>query len=117
MNWKKAAAASIVGAVLAGCGAGDKAATDEVAISVNGETLMQSKIDEDVAAIIKAHSGKIPAEQIDYAKKIIAEQLVQSFISTRVLIAKAKAEGITATEADVKEREAASGNAGSYNTG
>ena len=45
MNWKKAAAASIVGAVLAGCGAGDKAATDEVAISVNGETLMQSKIE------------------------------------------------------------------------
>ena len=106
MNWKKAAAASIMGAVLAGCGAGDKAATDEVAVSVNGETLMQSKIDEDVAKIIEAQGGKIPAEQINYAKKMIANQLVQSFISTRVLVAKAKADGLTATDADIKEREA-----------
>ena len=106
MNWKKAAVASIVGAVLAGCGEGDKAATDEVAISVNGEALMQSQIDEDVAKFIEAQGGKIPAEQIDYAKKMIANQLVQSFISTRVLVAKAKAEGFEATEADMKEREA-----------
>ena len=73
MNWKKAAVASIVGAVLAGCGEGDKAATDEVAISVNGEALMQSQIDEDVAKFIEAQGGKIPAEQIDYAKKMIAK--------------------------------------------
>lgn len=106
MNWKKAAAASIVGVVLAGCGAGDKAATDEVAISVNGETLMQSKIDDDVAKIIEAQGGKIPVEQIDYAKKMIANQLVQSFISTRVLVAKAKADGITVTDEDKKAREA-----------
>ena len=106
MNWKKAAAASVVGAVLAGCGAGDKAATDEIAISVNGEALMQSQIDEDVAKVLEMQKGKIPAEQIDYAKKMIANQLVQSFLSSKVLVSKAKAEGLEVTDADVKDREA-----------
>ena len=106
MNLKMAVAASIAGAMLAGCGEGGKAATDEIAISVNGEVLMQSQIDEDVAKVIETQKGKIPAEQIDYAKKMIANQLVQSFLSSKVLVAKAKAEGLEVTDADVKEREA-----------
>ena len=105
-NWKKAVAVSIAGAVFVGCGAGDKAATDEVAVSVNGETLMQSQIDEDVSKVLEMQKGRIPAEQIDYAKKMIANQLVQSFISSKVLVAKAKAEGLEVTDADMKEREA-----------
>lgn len=105
MKWKMAVAASVAGAMLAGCGEGGKAATDEIAISVNGEVLMQSQIDEDVAKVLEMHKGKIPAEKIDDAKKMIANQLVQSFLSSKVLVAKAKAEGFEVTDADVKERE------------
>ena len=105
-NWKKTVAVSIAGAMFAGCGAGDRAATDEVAVSVNGETLMQSQIDDDVAKVLDAQKAMIPAEQIDYAKKMVANQLVQSFISSKVLVAKAKSEGLEVTDADMKEREA-----------
>ena len=101
------AAALFAGAVITGCGNADGGkASDEVAISVNGVELRQSKIDEDVAAIMKAQGDKIPAEQREYAKQMMANQLVQSFIVEKVLVAKAKAEGYTVTDADRKEREA-----------
>ena len=88
----------------AGCEKGK--AADEVAISVNGFELKQSKIDADVATIMKAQGDKIPAEQRDYAKQMIANQLVQGFIIEKVLGEKARAEGYAVTDADRKEREA-----------
>ena len=110
MKTMKIGAVLLAGAMIAGCDcAKDEAkakASDEVAISVNGVELKQSKIDEDVATIMKAQGDKIPAEQRDYAKQMMANQLVQSFILEKVLVAKAKAEGYTVTDADRKEREA-----------
>ena len=110
MTVKKLGAALAVCAALVGCDAKDggaaKAASDEVAVSVNGEELKQSKIDEDVELMMKAQGDKIPAEQRDYARKMMGNQLVQSFIVEKVLVAKAKAEGFAVTDADRKEREA-----------
>ena len=63
MKTMKIGAALLAGVMIAGCGNGEKGkASDEVAISVNGIELKQSKIDEDVAAIMKAQGDKIPAE-------------------------------------------------------
>ena len=106
----KMGAVLLAGAMIVGCdaeqtGANEKA-SDEVAISVNGVELKQSKIDADIATIMKAQGDKIPADQRDYFKQMMANQIVQSFILEKVLVAKAKAEGYTVTDADRKEREA-----------
>ena len=109
MKTMKIGAALLAGAMIAGCGNGtatDVKASDEVAISVDGAELRQSKIDEDVEAVIKAQGDKIPADQRDYARQMIANQMVQSFIIEKVLVGKAKAEGYSVTDAERKEREA-----------
>ena len=96
-------AALVAGVMAVGCT--EKDSVDEVALSVNGAKLMQSKIDSDVAAILKAQGDKIPAAQQEYAKQSFANQIAQSFIFEKVLIAKAKADGFTVTDADRKKRE------------
>ena len=96
-------AAFVAGVMAVGCT--EKESVDEVALSVNGAKLMQSKIDSDVAAILKAQGDKIPAAQQEYAKQSFANQIAQSFIFEKVLIAKAKADGFTVTDADRKKRE------------
>ena len=96
-------AALVAGVMAVGCT--EKESVDEVALSVNGAKLMQSKIDSDVAAILKAQGDKIPAAQQEYAKQSFANQIAQSFIFEKVLIAKAKADGFTVTDADRKKRE------------
>ena len=110
MKMMKIGVVLAAGAMVAGCGAGDgkpaAAASDEVAVSVNGAELKQSKIDEDVAAMLKSQGDKIPAEQREYAKQMMANRLVQSFIVEKVLVDRAKAEGVTITDADRKAREA-----------
>ncbi len=94
-------------AVVAGCGSdAEKKAEDSVAVSVNGVELRQSKIDADVEKMMKAQGDKIPAEQRGYARQMMANQLVQSFIVENVLVANAKAAGVAVTDADRKEREA-----------
>ena len=103
MNIKMLGAALVAGVIVAGCT--EKESVDEVALSVNGEKLMQSKIDADVASLLKAQGDKIPAAQQEYARQSFANQLAQSFIVEKVLVAKAKAEGFTVTDADRKKRE------------
>ena len=94
-------------AVVAGCGSdAEKKADDSVAVSVNGVELRQSTIDADVEKMMKAQGDKIPAEQRGYARQMMANQLVQSFIVENVLVANAKAAGVAVTDADRKEREA-----------
>ena len=88
-------------AVVAGCGSdAEKKADDSVAVSVNGVELRQSTIDADVEKMMKAQGDKIPAEQRGYARQMMANQLVQSFIVENVLVANAKAAGIAVTDAD-----------------
>ena len=103
MNIKMLGAALVAGVMAVGCT--EKESVDEVALSVNGAKLMQSKIDSDVAAILKAQGDKIPAAQQEYAKQSFTNQIAQSFIFEKVLIAKAKADGFTVTDADRKKRE------------
>ena len=105
MNMKMIGAAVLAGAMIAGCGKNEENAEDVMAVSVNGEKLMQSAIDADVDAVVKAQGGKIPAEQLEYAKQSIANQIVQSFIIEKVLVAKAKEGGFAVADADRKARE------------
>lgn len=105
MKIKTIGAVILAGAVIAGCGKKQEQA-DEMAISVNGEKLMKSAITADVEAMIKAQGGKIPADQLEYARQMMGNQLVQSFIVEKVLVAKAKADGYKVTDADRKAREA-----------
>lgn len=104
MNMKMIGAAVLAGAMIAGCGKNEKQ-EDAMAVSVNGEKLIQSAIDADVEKIVAAQGGKIPAEQLEYAKQSIANQIVQSFIIEKVLVAKAKESGFAVTDADRKARE------------
>ena len=105
MNMKMIGAAVLAGAMIAGCGKNEEKTEDVMAVSVNGEKLMQSAIDADVEAVVKAQGKKIPAEQLEYAKQSIANQVVQSFIVEKVLVAKAKEGGFVVTDADRKTRE------------
>ena len=108
MNMKMVGAAVLAGAMIAGCGKNEEkqeTQEDVMAVSVNGEKLMQSAIDADVEKIVAAQGDKIPAEQLEYAKQSIANQVVQSFIIEKVLVAKAKEGGFTVTDADRKARE------------
>ena len=106
MTIKTIGAVVLAGAVLAGCGKKDEPVkADEMAVSVNGEKLMKSSIDADVDAMMKAQGDKIPAEQREYARQMMGNQVVQSFIIEKVLVAKAKAAGYAVTDADRKDRE------------
>ena len=105
MNMRMIGAAVLASAMIAGCGKNKEKQEDVMAVSVNGEKLMQSAIDADVDLIVKAQGGKIPAEQLEYAKQSIANQVVQNFIIEKVLVAKAKEGGFAVTDADRKARE------------
>ena len=105
MNMRMIGAAVLASAMIAGCGKNEEKQEDVMAVSVNGEKLMQSAIDADVEKIVTAQGGKISAEQLEYAKQSIANQIVQSFIIEKVLVAKAKEGGFAVTDADRKARE------------
>lgn len=106
MNIKTIGAAVLAGAMIAGCGKNEEPKQEDVmAVSVNGVKLMQSAIDADVEKIVDAQKGKIPAEQLEYAKQSFANQVVQGFIVENALVAKAKEQGFAVTDADRKERE------------
>ena len=106
MNMKMIGVAILAGAMVAGCEKKADEVEDVMAISVNGEKLMKSAIDADVEKIVKAQGDNIPAERIDYMKQMVANQVVQSFIVEKVLVAKAKSAGLSVTDADRKAREA-----------
>ena len=105
MNIRMIGAAVLASAMIEECGKNKEKQEDVMAVSVNGEKMMQSAIDADVEKIVTAQGGKIPAEQLEYAKQSIANQIVQSFIIEKVLVAKAKEGGFAVTDADRKARE------------
>ena len=109
MNIKTVGAAILAGAMVAGCGdkaaEGEKTGPDAMAVSVNGKTLMKSKIAADVETVLKAQGDKVPEAQRAYFKQMAENQIVQSFIVESVLVEKAKAEGYVVTDADRKARE------------
>ena len=115
MNIKTIGAAVFAGMMVAGCGkneegaaaggAVDETAADEVAFSVNGEKLMQSAVDREVAAVLANLGDKVPTNQLTMAKESIAAQIVQDFVAERVFVAQAKADGVTLTDAEIKAKE------------
>lgn len=127
MNIKKIGAAVLLGTLVVGCGNADKSASSDGAcdqgctdgacaakaelkpgpvLSVNGEVLTREAINADIDAMLKAQGDKVPAEQQEYFRQMVQNQIAQSFIVEKVLVAKAKAAGFTVTDADRKEREA-----------
>lgn len=79
----------------------------DVVISVNGHELTRNQLDADVEKFVKAQGDKIPAEQLENAKRTVKERLVQNFIMEKVFAARAKASGIAVTDADRRAREKA----------
>ena len=113
MKLKTVGAAMLAGAMIAGCGKEEPKEAEQapavdansVVFTVNGKELKAGQVAADVEKIVAAQGDKIPAEQRDYAKKMISRQLVQSFMVENVLLEKAKAEGFKVTDADRKTRE------------
>ena len=103
MNITMIGAAVLVGAVVAGCG---QKTEDKAVLSVNGKELLQSRVEADVEALLKARGDSIPAEQQDYFKQQVKNQIAQSFIIESVLLERAAKGGFQVTDADRKAREA-----------
>ena len=128
-NMKLMGAALVAAAMVAGCGKNDNAQAtaeptapkadapvetpaaeeqkdpNETVVSVNGVELKRGKVDADVAAIIKAQEGKIPADQVAYAKQMFANQLAQGFLVENILAKNAKDAGFAVTPEDIKAKE------------
>ena len=78
---------------------------NEVVLSVNGAKLTRGEVDADVAKLIAAQNGKIPAEQIEFAKMQFSNMIAQEFLTENVLVKAAKERGFELTDEDVKARE------------
>ena len=96
--------AMAAGMMIAGCNKNESEEPATVA-TVNGASLSSTELKGDVEKLLAAQGDKIPAEQKEYYKQMIRNQIVQSFIYENVLVAKAKALGVTVTDADRKDRE------------
>ena len=103
-------AALVAGTMIAGCERQDNAPADgrdpnEVVLEVNGIKLTNGEIDADIDKIIAAQGEEIPADQIEFARQNLRNQLAQSFVIENSLVAKAKTEGFVITDEDRKTRE------------
>ena len=100
--------ALVAAALVAGCGQNQTEVADngEAMIVVNGKTLTRKAIDADVEKIIAFQGNKIPTNQLEYARRMFANQVAQSFLIENVLAAKAAELGYLVTDEDIKEREA-----------
>lgn len=112
---KIAGAAVLAGAIIAGCGKQEVAETeaatasdgrnpDEVVLEVCGEKLTNGAIEEDIGKIIESQGDKIPANQVEYMRQTLRNQIAQAFVVEGALVAKARAEGYVVTDDDRNER-------------
>ncbi len=76
----------------------------KVAVKVNDATLTYGELDADIARIVAAQ--KIPAAQLDRAKKYFRDQLAQQFMMKTLLLAEAEKKGVKLADEEVKKREA-----------
>ena len=101
-----AASCLALGAMMTvGCSKDAEPAKDEVVLSVGDKTLTRAQVNDDVAKLIAAQGDKIPADQQEYAKQMIQNQLVQAFLVENALVARATVEGYVVTDEDRKARE------------
>ena len=90
--------------MMVGCNK-DAGTTDEVVLTIGDKVLTRAQVNSDVEKLIAAQGDKIPAEQMEYAKQMIQNQLVQAFLVENALTARATAEGYVVTDEDRKARE------------
>ena len=101
MNMKTVAAAMLAGAMAAGC------SQQEMAVSVNGKTLTKDALAKDVAMIVAKQGGDMTdTNRLAFMEKMISQQLARGFVIENALIDRAKAEGVSVTDEDLKAREA-----------
>ncbi len=77
---------------------------DEAVVTIEGESLMRSALDADVAKIVAAQ--EVPEEHIEEAKKQFANQLAEAFLVETVLLKKAASLGYALTDEEIAERKA-----------
>lgn len=75
---------------------------NEVMVSVGEKNLTRGEIDQKVAEVLKKDGDKIPAEQLDYQKRMIASQIAQSFIMDNAIAVKATELGYKVGDDDFK---------------
>ena len=102
MKMLKISAAILAGVMIAGCSDSESEGTK--VLSVNGDVLTREAINADVEKIIAAQEGEVSEDQKEYLAQMIGNQIAQSFVIEKVLVAKAKAEGYVVTDAERKER-------------
>ena len=78
----------------------------EVVVAVGDAKLTRGELDADVAKFIEARQGHIPPEQMEQAKKYIAEQFKQQFVTKTLLLKEAAKKGHSVTDDEVKARAA-----------
>lgn len=78
---------------------------NEVLVEVNGVKLKRGALEADVEKYIKAEGANIQASEIDYARKMISNKIASGFLLERVMVAKAREDGFTITDEDLKKRE------------
>ena len=75
---------------------------NEVMVSAGGKNLTRGEIAAQVAEVLKKDGDKIPAEQLDYQKRMIASQIAQAFIMDNVIAVKATELGYKVNDEDFK---------------
>ena len=105
-----AGSAILAGAIIAGCGedaANNQAGTlangrdpNEVVVEVCGEKLTEGMLSEDVEKILASQGDGMPADQADYMRQMLRNQLAQSFAVEQALVAKARNDGYVVTDND-----------------
>ena len=104
-------AAIVAGTFVMGCerqdGSSSGNASNEVVLEVNGVKLTDGELDADVDKVIAAQGDEIPADQLEFARQSLRNQIAQSFVIETALADRAKSEGFVVTEDDRKTREAA----------
>ena len=102
--------AAAVAAMTVVCWGEEKAAASvpadpkKVAVQVNDATLTYGELDADIDRIVAAQ--KIPAAQLDRAKKYFRDQLAQQFMMKTLLLAEAEKKGVKISDEEIKKREA-----------
>ena len=75
---------------------------NEVMVSVGEKNLTRGEIDQRVAEVLKKDGDNIPAEQLDYQKRMIESQIAQSFIMDNTIAVKATELGYKVGDDDFK---------------
>ena len=75
-----------------------------VAVEVNGKKLTFGEMDADASKAIVAQ--KVPAEQVEDARKFFYEQLAQQFVMKTIFLDEAKKKGVKLLDEDRKKAEA-----------